>query len=187
MEDLFKQILTESASVKSAMAADAKLLGSIASAAKVILDTVSRGGRIYTCGNGGSACDAMHFVEELVARYKGERPGIAAHHLVDPSTLSCWANDYSFASVFERQVETFCTSNDLLVLFSTSGNSENIIRAIEAAKKSSTPTLGLLGKGGGKAKALCEYSIVIPSNDTARIQEAHITLVHAFCEILEQS
>lgn len=153
---------------------------------KIFCDTVEQRGRIYACGNGGSACDAMHFVEELVARYDAERPGIAAQHLLDVGTITCWANDYQYEDVFARQVKTLISEKDVLVLFSTSGNSENIIRAAKAAKERSIKTVAFLGKCGGKLKDLCDYKIVVESPNTAHIQEAHITLVHIFCSELEK-
>lgn len=154
-------------------------------ASDFIVETIKSGGRIYSCGNGGSACDAMHFIEELVARYKKDRPGIAAHNLLDTSTITCWANDYDFSTVFSRQVETLVTNKDLLVVFSTSGNSQNILKALDSANKINAKSLALLGKDGGQAKDKATHSIIVESNETAHIQECHITLVHIFCEIIE--
>lgn len=178
-------LLEQSAALKQRLCQDDEVISQIESGAKLILGAIQNGGTIYTCGNGGSACDAMHFAEELVARYKRERQGIKAMHLLDAGTVTCWANDYDFAGVFERQVSTFCGRNDVLVLFSTSGNSENILRAIKAAKSAGSKTVGLLGKGGGKAAAAVDCPIIIPSQETERIQEAHITIVHIFLELIE--
>jgi len=154
-----------------------------------IIDSVvavsKQGGTIYSCGNGGSACDAMHLTEELIARYLRERPGIKAQHFCDSSTLSCWSNDYNYDSVFERQASTFTTKADALIVFSTSGNSPNILKAIEAANANGATTIALLGKGGGKAKSLAKLSLVVDSDATAHIQECHITLVHIICDRLE--
>lgn len=127
----------------------------------------------------------MHLVEELVARYKRERPGVRAHHFGDPSTLTCWSNDYSFEGAYERQVKTFCGPNDLLIAISTSGNSKNIVRAVTAAKALGTYVVGFLGKDGGVLKPLCNTAIVVPSSETERIQEVHITIIHILCELLE--
>ncbi len=149
-------------------------------------DVVTTGGTIYSCGNGGSACDAMHFTEELVARYEMERPGIRAHHLCDPGTITCWANDYDFETIFKRQVETHLTDKDVLVCFSTSGNSENVLSALAAAHQRGAKTVALLGKNGGKAKNIAKLSLVVDSDTTAYIQEAHIMLVHIFCDTLER-
>ncbi len=146
---------------------------------------VRAGGTIFACGNGGSACDAMHFVEECVARYSKERPGIKAMHLGDPGIVSCWANDYSFDGIFERQIQTFAGENDILFAFSTSGNSENILRALKAANEKGCHSVAMLGKQGGAAKSMARTSLIVDSDNTARIQEAHITAVHVIVEILE--
>ncbi len=144
------------------------------------------GGRLYTCGNGGSACDAMHFAEELVARYLRERPGIRAQHLLDAGTLTCWANDYDYASVFERQVKTLVTPADALIAFSTSGKSENVLAAIKAANEIAALTIAFTGKDGGEAKNLARHFILVRSSVTSHIQEAHAALVHIVCDLLEQ-
>ncbi len=153
--------------------------------ASSLVDVIKAGGRIYTCGNGGSACDAMHLAEELVARYKRDRPGIAAQHLIDAGTITCWANDASYSDVFSRQIETLATDKDAVVVFSTSGNSENILRALSSANDKGALTIALLGKEGGKAKSLAKMPLVVSSSETAHIQESHIKLVHIICEILE--
>jgi len=185
MASIIKDILLESARIKNSIANDDALLALIEKAGKILKEKVAAGGTIYACGNGGSACDAMHLTEELVARYKRDRPGIRAMHFLDPATMTCWGNDYSFDSVFARQAETFCKAEDVLIAFSTSGNSKNIIQAVNAAKARSTFTIGLTGKDGGELLSTCDLSIVIPSYETERIQETHITLVHVFCEMLE--
>jgi len=185
MSLITKKILLESARIKSLMAEDEALLNQVEKAGKILKEKVAAGGTIYACGNGGSACDAVHLTEELVARFKRERPGIRAMHFLDSATMSCWGNDYDFNSVFARQAETFCKASDVLIAFSTSGNSENILQAVYSAKQKSTFTIGLTGKGGGKLREACDLAIVIPSKETERIQEAHITLVHIFCEMLE--
>lgn len=159
--------------------------GAIEAIANKLVEVARSGGTIFACGNGGSACDAMHLAEELVARYKRERPGIRAQHLCDAGVLTCWSNDYSYQDVFRRQVETFMTPRDALVCFSTSGNSENVLRALTAAKGRGAVRIGLLGKGGGKALELCDQAIVVPSDVTAHVQEAHIVVLHILCEILE--
>lgn len=156
-------------------------------AIELMVATVKKGGTIYTCGNGGSACEAMHLTEELVARYSRERPGIASVHFHDAGTITCWANDYDFQSVFERQVKTFCGEKDLLVCFSTSGNSENVLLALKAARAAAVPTVSLLGRDGGKAKALSTCAITVPAKHTAHIQEAHLVVIHVLCEQLENT
>jgi len=185
MQKTITEFLKNSISTKQQMLDDSSLLAQIEESASEIKKRVANGGTVYICGNGGSACDAMHFAEELVARYKRERPGIKAMHLLDSGVLSCWSNDYSYDTVFERQVETFCNDNDILVAISTSGNSSNVLKAVEAAKKKSSYTIGLTGRGGGELASLCDQGLIIPSDETDRIQEAHITLIHIFCELLE--
>lgn len=168
------------------MADDSDLTGAIAAAAQALIGVARSGGTIYTCGNGGSACDAMHFAEELVARYRRPRPGIRARHLLDAGILTCWSNDEDFQSAFARQVETLCGPQDALTVFSTSGNSENIVRAAQAARSREALTIGLLGKGGGRLATMCDHVLVVPSDATERIQEAHIAIVHIFCELIER-
>lgn len=187
MENIIKKFLIDSAKIKIALAESDESLESIKLAATQLLKTVTNKGTIYICGNGGSACDAIHFCEELVARYKRERPGIRAQHLMDAATMTCWSNDYDFNTVFSRQVETMCDEKDTLVLFSTSGNSKNIIEALQAAKKVNCKTIGLTGRTGGEMAELTDILIKVPGEGSDRIQESHITLVHIFCEILETS
>lgn len=187
MENVIKSFLAESASIKSKIAGNPKLLSGIRGCAERLVATLKAGGTIYTCGNGGSTCDAMHFAEELVARYKRERPGIKAMHLMDAAMLTCWSNDYSFESAFERAVKTYCTDKDTLVAFSTSGNSKNVVNAVRAAKEIGSTTIVLTGKDGGVLKDLADISLIIPSSETDRIQESHITIVHIFCELIETS
>lgn len=185
MQQIIKDILLASSSLKSALAADAKFLSLVSEAAEQLAKTVKSGGTIYACGNGGSACDAAHLSEELVARYKRERPGIKAMHFGDPGTLTCWGNDYDYATAFERQAQTFCAANDTLVAISTSGNSANILKATAAARAKGCRVIGLTGKDGGKLKDACDFAIVVPAKETERIQEAHITIIHIWCELLE--
>ena len=181
---LIRDALDESARVKLALRDQAPDLLRMADA---VSDAFRAGNRLYACGNGGSACDAMHLVEELVARYKRERPGLPAHHLIDGPTLTCWANDYDWDSVFSRQVETMMRPGDVLVALSTSGNSTNVIRAVEAAGSRDAITLGLLGRDGGRLAGLCTHSLIVPAQATERIQEGHITLIHLLCELVERT
>lgn len=181
---LIEQALEESARVKQAMRAQAPAIARIAAR---LADTFRAGNRLYACGNGGSACDAMHLVEELVARYKRDRPGLPAHHLLDAPTITCWSNDYEYATAFRRQVEALARPGDVLVALSTSGNSPNILHAVEAANAGGVLTVGLTGKDGGRLRELCAECLVVPAAATERIQEAHITVIHLFCELIERS
>ena len=185
MKSTITQAVQGSIQVKQQILSDTGLLAAIEKVGQLLLTVDAQKGTVYSCGNGGSACDAMHLTEELVARYKRERRGVRAVHFLDAGTMSCWSNDYSFSTVFERQVETFCSERDLLVAISTSGNSENVIRAVTKAKEKKCPTIGLLGKGGGKLKDLCDIALVVPAQETERIQEAHILIIHILCEIVD--
>jgi D-sedoheptulose 7-phosphate isomerase len=185
MDAKAQEIFLASAKIKEALAKDPTFIKGIADSTHRLVNTVKAGGTIYTCGNGGSTADAIHLTEELVARYKRERPGIKAMHLMDPAVMTCWSNDYSFETVFARQVETFCSANDTVIGISTSGNSKNIIAAVKAAKAKGAFTIGLLGKDGGALNALCDLPLIVPAQETERIQEVHITIIHTWCELLE--
>ena len=143
--------------------------------------------KLMICGNGGSAADSQHIAAEFTGRFIKNRPPIAALALsTDTSALTCIGNDYSFAEVFSRQLRALGQSGDCLLGISTSGNSENVIQAVLAAKEMGIKTVGLLGRDGGKLKSLCDCSIVVPSDVTARIQEAHILIGHSICGAVEQ-
>jgi len=144
------------------------------------------GGRALSCGNGGSMCDAMHFAEELTGRFEGDRPPLAAMAISDPSHLSCTANDFGFEQVFARGVQAWGRKGDVLIALTTSGNSPNILAAIEAAKEIGMTTVGLLGKGGGKALDACDHAIVVPADRSDRVQEIHIKLIHTMIELVER-
>jgi D-sedoheptulose 7-phosphate isomerase len=177
------EALEESARVKTALREQAPLILHLATR---IAEAFRAGNRLYACGNGGSACDAMHLVEELVARYKRDRPGLPAHHLLDAPTLTCWSNDYEFATAFRRQVEALARPGDVLVALSTSGNSPNVLLAVEAANERGVLTIGLSGKDGGKMREACGEILVVPSDATERVQEGHITVIHLLCELVER-
>jgi D-sedoheptulose 7-phosphate isomerase len=146
------------------------------------------GAKIMFCGNGGSAADSQHLAAELTGRFVSDRRPLAAMALsTDTSALTCIANDYAFDQVFARQVQALARPGDCLVAISTSGNSANVIEAVHAARAAQVHTIGLLGRDGGRLRALCEPSIVVPSGTTARIQEAHILIGHSICGLIEQS
>jgi len=147
------------------------------------------GGKILFCGNGGSAADSQHLAAELVIRLRGHinRPALPAIALtVDPSIMTAGGNDIGFENIFARTVEAYGRTGDALVGISTSGNSENVLRAIHRAKKQGLFTFGLLGCSGGKILPECDFSVVVPSNVTARIQESHILIGHIWCEMIEE-
>lgn len=152
--------------------------------------TIENGGKILFCGNGGSAADSQHLAAELVVRLRSyfQRPAIPAIALtVDTSILTAGGNDFGFDFVFSRQIEALGTSKDALVAISTSGNSQNVIKAIEEAQKKDMLIIGFLGGNGGKIKEMCHHSFIAPSNNTARIQETHILVGHILCEIIEET
>ncbi len=145
------------------------------------------GGKILFCGNGGSAADCQHIAAELTGRFIKDRPPLAAISLTtDTSALTCISNDYSYADVFARQVTALGREGDVLVGISTSGNSENVLRAVKAAKAGGLKTIALLGRDGGALKDVVDMSVIVPSPSTARIQEAHILIGHSLCGFIEQ-
>ncbi|ACV24354.1 D-sedoheptulose 7-phosphate isomerase [Methanocaldococcus fervens] len=153
----------------------------------VIYNALKEGNKILICGNGGSASDSQHFAAEIVGRFKLERKGMPAIALTtDTSILTAISNDYGFDRIFERQVEALGKEGDILVGISTSGNSENVIKAVDKAKEMGIYTIGLLGKSGGKLKDIVDLALIVPSNDTARIQECHLTIYHVICEEVEK-
>jgi D-sedoheptulose 7-phosphate isomerase len=154
--------------------------------AKLAAQTLRHGGKIMFCGNGGSAADSQHLAAELTGRFIKDRKPLAAVALsTDTSALTCIGNDYSFEEVFARQVAGLGRQEDLLIGISTSGNSGNVIRAVDEAHKLGMITVGLLGRDGGKLRSLCSHSIVVPSQVTARIQECHILIGHTLCGLIE--
>jgi D-sedoheptulose 7-phosphate isomerase len=162
------------------------LLPAIAAAAQLICTALARGGRVYAFGNGGSAADAQHLAAELVGRFRRERrplPGIAL--TTDSSALTCIGNDYSFAEVFSRQVGAFVLPNDVVVGITTSGNSENVVRGLEAARQRGAVTIALTGAAGGAAAKVASHVLAVPSATTARIQEMHVLIIHLICEKID--
>jgi len=150
--------------------------------------TLSAGGLLMACGNGGSMCDAMHFAEEWTGRFRGNRSALPAIAFSDPSQLTCIANDFGYDEVFARSVEAYGKAGDLLVAISTSGNSPNILRAVQVAKERGIRTVGLLGKGGGELKSKVDLPIIVPIATTSdRIQEIHIKVLHIAIEAVERS
>ena len=154
---------------------------------QLLAQTLDKGGTIFWCGNGGSAADSQHLAAELVGRFKKNRRALRSIALTtDTSVLTCVANDYSYDDIFARQIDALGRPNDVLIGISTSGNSENVLRAFKNAKEVGLVTVALLGKSGGAAKELADHTLVIPSDSTSRIQEAHILIGHIFCELIEQ-
>ena len=151
------------------------------------MNALSKGNKILLCGNGGSAADAQHIAAELVGRYKTERRGLPAIALTtDTSTITSIANDFGYSKIFERQVEAIANKGDVLIGISTGGTSLNVINALKIAKNLECKTIGLSGKGGGNFNDICDINIIVPSDDTARIQEMHILIGHTICHFIDQ-
>jgi len=182
----FHDALRVAREVLVACEADASLARSFDRFVELACATLSRGGRLYVCGNGGSMSDAMHFAEELVGRFRETRSPLPALAFSDPATLTCIANDFGFEEVFARQVEAHGQPGDLLLCLSTSGESANVVRAARAAREREIATVALLGRDGGKLAARVDLALVVPHAVTPdRIQEIHLLLLHAAIEGIE--
>ena len=185
MSPSFQSQIEASLTVLGALAQQADQVEAIAARVR---DTVLGGHLLLTCGNGGSATDAQHLAEELIGRYRSNRRALPAVALTaDTAALTCIANDFGFDDVFSRQVEGLARPGDLLLCFSTSGGSPNILAALRAARARGAGTIALLGKDGGAAKDLADLALVVAASDTARIQEAHLQVLHYICEVIEQA
>ena len=184
MNDLYLNSLTAHQEVFAKLISDE--LSSIVRGGELISSALNSGKKVLLCGNGGSAADAQHIAAEFVGRYEKERrayPSIAL--TTDTSALTAIANDYGFERVFARQVEGLAADGDVLIAISTSGNSPNILAAIEKAQELGCVVIGLTGRAGGKMRELCDVLVAVPSERTARIQEAHITIGHLWCEFVD--
>ena len=185
-DDLIIGQITESISVKQRILTDVALIGLVKQVADKCIAAYRRGNRVLLAGNGGSAADAQHIAAEFVGRYGFDRPGLAAAALTtDTSMLTAIGNDYGFEQIFCRQLEANGRQGDVFIGISTSGNSPNILGALQFSREIGIVTVGLTGQAGGKMKALCDYCIQVPSTDTPRIQESHIMLGHIVCAIVE--
>jgi len=186
-KERIRQHLTEASETLRLFMADEKNIVHIEKAAALMAECLINGGKIITCGNGGSHCDAMHFAEELSGRYRGNRRALAAMAISDPSHMSCVGNDYGYDFIFSRYLEALGKPGDVLLGISSSGNSKNIILAMEAAKAAGMKTVGLTGKDGGGMAALCDVEVRAPKSEYAdRAQEIHIKVIHALIDSIEQ-
>lgn len=186
MNELVRERIQDSIRVKQGLLENDALLEKVSELADEIVSCIRNGGKLILCGNGGSASDALHFAGEIVGRFQKERnawPAIVLN--ADVATMTAIANDYSYDEVFSRQAEAHLTGKDILIGISTSGNSKNVLKAIEVAHKKGAKTAALLGKDGGKIAPEVDYALVVPCNVTARVQESHICLIHIICEIAE--
>ncbi|MBD1576150.1 MULTISPECIES: D-sedoheptulose 7-phosphate isomerase [Vibrio] len=186
-QDLIRSELAEAADVLNAFLSDDKNLQQIEAAAKMIADSFKQGGKVLSCGNGGSHCDAMHFAEELTGRYRENRPGYPGIAISDPSHLSCVSNDFGYDHVFSRYLEAVGSKGDVVFGLSTSGNSANILKAMEAAKAKGMKSIALTGKDGGKMAGVADIEIRVPHFGYAdRIQEIHIKIIHIVIQLIEK-
>jgi len=187
MNKLIQNSIGGSIAVKQAMLADDLFLQKIELAAQMLVSTYQNGGKALFCGNGGSAADAQHLAAELSGRFYSDRPPLYAEALhVNSSYLTAVANDYGYDAVFARMVQAAGQPGDVLVALSTSGNSPNILKAIEMAKEKGMTVLGFTGLSGGKMASLCDVILNVPSSDTPRIQESHILIGHIICQWVEE-
>lgn len=187
MNALITERIQDSIDVKSALLENDKLLEIVNELADEVTKAIKRGNKLVLCGNGGSASDALHFAGEIVGRFQKERVAWPAVVLnADVATMTAVANDYGYDDVFARQAEGHVNSGDVFIGISTSGNSENVYRAANVAKRKGAKTAALLGKDGGKIGKLVDYPVIVPCMVTARVQETHIMLIHIVCEIVEE-
>jgi len=181
-------IINSNISIKRAIIEDKNLIIAIEKAAVQIINCYNNGGKVLLCGNGGSAADAQHIAAEFSGRFYFDRKSLAAEAIhVNTSYITAVANDYSFNDIYSRYIDGCGKANDVLIAISTSGNSENIIRAINTAKQNKMFTIALTGLSGGKMKGISDLIINVPSSDTPRIQESHILIGHIICEIVESN
>jgi len=187
MEKDIKRIISESISVKEEILGNENIIDKINKIVTVVTNVFQNGGRVFFCGNGGSAADAQHLAAEFSGRFYFDREPLFAEALhVNTSYLTAVANDYGYEYVYSRLIRAKGSRGDILFGLSTSGNSANIVNAFEQAKSQSVITIGMTGKGGGKMKNYSDYLLAVPSKDTPRIQESHILLGHIICELVEK-
>ena len=185
--DVVLATLQEAAESLARLQADSAMLERIAQAGTLLADTFAAGGRAYSCGNGGSMCDAMHFAEELTGRFRDNRPGYAALAISDPGHLSCVGNDYGYEQVFARFIEAHGRTGDVLLAITTSGTSRNVIAAAQSAKRLGMKVIALTGRVGTPITELADIAIVTPGGKYAdRVQELHIKVIHILIELVER-
>ena len=183
-----QQHFIEAKEVLEAFISNPENFESIEKAGQLLVDSIQSDGKIISCGNGGSLCDAMHFAEELTGRYRDNRPAIGAIAISDASHMACVGNDYGYEYVFSRYIEGVGREGDVLLAISTSGNSQNVIHAIKAARDKGMKVIGLTGKDGGKMANLCDVEIRAPKSDYAdRAQEIHIKVIHSLIDYIENN
>ena len=182
-DEIFKSI-----QAKIDLLKDAGQIDNIRKAGSFVIDGFSRGNKILIAGNGGSAADSQHFAAELAGRFMLERKGLPAVALtVNSSNLTAIANDFDYNDIFVRQLEALAKPGDIFFGISTSGNSKNLVKAMEWGRDNGLVNIGLLGKGGGKMRELCDISIIVPSDNTQNIQESHIMIIHILCQMVDEA
>jgi len=187
-KDIITNELQEAITVLTNFLNDKNNINQIEKAAELIANSFKEGGKVLSCGNGGSHCDAMHFAEELTGRYRENRPGLPGIAISDPSHISCVSNDFGYEFVFSRYLEAVGQKGDVLFCLSTSGNSKNIIKAIEVAKEKGIKVVALTGKDGGKMAGCADIEIRVPHFGYAdRIQEIHIKIIHIIIQLIEKN
>ena len=185
--NVWKQSLEEAQSVLSQLISSSASMENCNKFSQMLIEAYKNDQNVFSCGNGGSHCDAMHFAEEMTGRYRKDRKALGALALGDPSHVTCVSNDYGFEHIFARQIAGLGRSGDILIGLSTSGHSQNICLAFEQARSMGIKTIGLLGKTGGTAKDLADLAIIVPGNTADRIQELHIKLLHTVIETVERA
>ncbi len=186
--DLIKNNFLEAEKTLKEFISNESNFANIKKAGDILVESLRNGGKAISCGNGGSMCDAMHFAEELTGRFRDEREAIAAVSISDPSHITCVGNDYGFDHIFSRYVEAIGKKGDVLLGISTSGNSKNVLNAVEAAKKIGMKVIGLTGKDGGKMAELCDVEIRSPKSPYSdRVQEIHIKVIHTLINYIEEN
>lgn len=185
---IIKQHFEEAQNVLNTFLANENNFITIERASAAMVESIRNGGKILSCGNGGSMCDAMHFAEELTGRYRNDRPAFPAISISDPSHMSCVGNDYGYEFIFSRYIEALGRKGDVLLAISTSGNSKNVLKGIEAAKEKGMVVIGLTGKDGGAMAELCDIEIRAPYSEFAdRAQEIHIKVIHSLIDCIERN
>ena len=186
--ELIKNNFSEAKQILDQFISNDENLKHIVAAGTLLVDAINQGGKILSCGNGGSMCDAMHFAEEMTGRFRDDRKALPAIAISDASHLSCVSNDYGYDQVFSRYINALGSAGDVLLAISTSGNSANVVLAAEAARKKGMKVIALTGKDGGKLAGLCDVEIRAPYSDYAdRVQEIHIKVIHSLIYFVEDS
>jgi D-sedoheptulose 7-phosphate isomerase len=186
MSDYITEAFTSAQSTLESFINNKENFEILRNATLAMAEAIKNNGRVISCGNGGSMCDAMHFAEELTGRFRKDRPAMPAMAVADPSHITCVANDYGFEYIFSKYVEAHGHKGDVLLAISTSGNSPNCLEAVKSAQARGMKVIGLLGKGGGKMKDMVDFPLIIDATVSDRIQELHIKIIHTFIEGIER-